>query len=84
MVAVDPALTSQRCSSGGRIVWEGFSVRWHECPDADCGVRLARDHHAARTILALGQAETQEDVGGGTVVGRERERERERSGVPQA
>ena len=70
VVAVEPAYTSQRCSSCGRIVWKGLSVRWHACPYEDCGVRLDRDHNAARNILALGQAETKEEVGGGTVVGR--------------
>jgi len=48
VVAVEPAYTSQRCSSCGRIVWKGLSVRWHECPYEDCGVRLHRDHNAAR------------------------------------
>jgi len=70
VVAVEPASTSPRCSSWGRIVWKGLSVRWHECPYEDCGVRLDRDHNAARNILALGQAETKEEVGVGTVVGR--------------
>jgi putative transposase len=29
VMAVDPAYTSQRCSGCSRMVWKGFSVRWH-------------------------------------------------------
>lgn len=56
--AVEPALTSQRCSGPecGREVWKGLSVRWHECPH--CGTSLHRDHNAARNILRLGKEET--------------------------
>jgi putative transposase len=52
--AVPPAHTSQTCSGCGREVWKGVSVRWHRCPDEDCGASLHRDHHAALNILALG------------------------------
>ncbi len=53
--AVDPALTSQRCSGPncGKTVWKGLSDRWHSCPH--CGVSLHRDHNAALNILQLGQ-----------------------------
>jgi putative transposase len=55
VVAVDPALTSQRCSGSKceEVVWKGLSVRWHHCPK--CGTSLHRDHNAARNILQLGQ-----------------------------
>jgi putative transposase len=53
--AVSPAFTSQNCSSCGRVVWKGLSVRWHECSYADCGVSLHRDHNAALNILARGK-----------------------------
>ena len=53
VVAVDPAFTSQVCSGCGVIVAKGLSVRWHACPE--CGASLQRDHHAARTIVRLGQ-----------------------------
>jgi putative transposase len=54
--AVNPALTSQRCSGPdcGAIVQKGLSVRWHSCPN--CGTSLQRDHNAALNILRLGQA----------------------------
>jgi putative transposase len=64
--AVESAYTSQTCSGCGRVVWKGFSVRWHHCPYEDRGVSLHRDHNAARNILALGKKE----VGGGTAVRR--------------
>jgi transposase len=83
-VAVPPASTSQACSGGGVSVQQGFSVRWHACPE--CGTSRHRDHHAARNILALGKgkgkgkgkAEQKEDVGGGIAL------RREPSGMPQA
>jgi putative transposase len=55
VVAVPPAYTSQRCSGGGRIVWKGLSVRWHQCPYEDGGTSLHRDHNAAQNLLRLGQ-----------------------------
>jgi putative transposase len=55
VVAVPPAYTSQKCSGCGREMWNGLSVRWHECPYEDCGVSLDRDHNAALNILALGK-----------------------------
>ena len=52
-VAVPPAYTSQTCSGCGVLVHKGLSVRWHSCPD--CGMRLHRDHNAAKNIQSLGQ-----------------------------
>jgi putative transposase len=52
---VAPAYTSQACSGCGVIVQQGFSVRWHSCPE--CGTSLHRDHHAALNILRLAQAQ---------------------------
>jgi putative transposase len=54
-VAVPPAYTSQTCSGCGRMVWNGLSVRWHQCPYEDCGTSLHRDHKAALNILVLGE-----------------------------
>jgi putative transposase len=61
VVAVEPALTSQRCSGPkcGEVVWKGLSVRWHNCPH--CGTSLHRDHNAVRNILALGKSQEQEE-----------------------
>jgi putative transposase len=54
IVAGHPAFTSQRCSGCGVMVSQGFSVRWHSCPD--CGASLQRDHNAAKNIERAGQA----------------------------
>jgi putative transposase len=72
VIAVEPALTSQRCSGPncGETVWKRLSVRWHACPH--CGASLHRDHNAARNILALGKKSNWANVGGGTAVRRER------------
>src|SRR5262245_33554020 len=51
--AINPALTSQRCSGCGVLVQKGLSVRWHSCPE--CGTSLHRDHNAALNIVRLGQ-----------------------------
>ena len=52
-VAVNPAYTSQKCSSCGEIVRKSLSTRTHVCK---CGCKLDRDHNAAINILkrALG------------------------------
>jgi putative transposase len=49
---VDPRNTSQRCSDCGEIVLKELSERTHSCPN--CGLKLDRDHNAARNILTLG------------------------------
>jgi putative transposase len=54
VVAVNPAYTSQACSSCGVLVQKGLSVRWHSCPD--CGTSLHRDHNAAKNRERLGQS----------------------------
>ena len=52
-VAVNPAYTSQNCSSCGEVVKKSLSTRTHVCL---CGCELDRDHNAAINILerALG------------------------------
>jgi putative transposase len=54
VVAVHPALTSQRCSGCAVLVAKGLSVRWHACPQ--CGTSLHRDHNAAKNIKRLGRS----------------------------
>ena len=54
VVAVPPADPSQRCAGGGELVPQGWSVRWHRCPE--WGRSLQRDHTAARTRERAGQA----------------------------
>ena len=49
---VDPAYTSQICSSCGTLVPKDLSVRIHECPH--CGLRMSRDRNAAMNILNRG------------------------------
>jgi putative transposase len=54
-VAVNPAYTSQECSSCGTVVKKSLSTRTHSC---QCGCELGRDHNAALNILtkAIGTA----------------------------
>jgi putative transposase len=47
-VAVNPAYTSQKCSSCGTVVKKSLSTRTHVC---QCGCELDRDHNAAINIL---------------------------------
>ncbi|WP_324616396.1 RNA-guided endonuclease InsQ/TnpB family protein [Lusitaniella coriacea] len=47
-VAVNPAYTSQDCSSCGTTVKKSLSTRTHAC---QCGCTLDRDHNAAINIL---------------------------------
>ena len=49
-VAVNPAYTSQECSSCGAIVKKSLSVRTHAC---ECGLVMDRDWNAAVNILKL-------------------------------
>src|SRR5262245_6951009 len=53
VVAVNPAYTSQDCSSCGHRQALTLSDRIYTCPG--CGTILDRDLNAARNILALGQ-----------------------------
>jgi putative transposase len=50
-VAVNPAYTSQECSSCGVVVKKSLSTRTHVC---QCGCELDRDHNAALNILTKG------------------------------
>jgi transposase len=50
-IAVNPAYTSQNCSSCGVIVKKSLSTRTHICK---CGCELDRDHNAAINILNQG------------------------------
>lgn len=50
-VAVNPAYTSQNCSSCGTQVKKSLSTRTHVC---QCGCVLDRDTNAAKNILASG------------------------------
>lgn len=49
VVRVNPAYTSQDCSSCGKRVKKPLSQRSHNCPY--CGISLHRDHNAAKNIL---------------------------------
>ena len=52
VIFVNPAYTSQLCSSCGALVPKDLSVRIHECPH--CGLRMSRDMNAAINILNRG------------------------------
>jgi putative transposase len=54
-VAVNPALTSQECSSCGTVVKKSLSMRTHACK---CGLVLNRDWNAAINILKLALSTT--------------------------
>ncbi len=51
VVKVNPAYTSQVCSSCGQIVDKPLSQRIHKC---DCGLTIDRDVNASLNILSLG------------------------------
>jgi putative transposase len=50
VVAVNPRMTSQKCSDCGVIVKKSLSTRTHKC---SCGCELQRDVNAAKNILNL-------------------------------
>ena len=52
VVLVNPANTSQMCSSCGQIVKKDLSIRIHNCPY--CGLSIDRDLNAALNIARLG------------------------------
>ncbi len=52
VVAVNPRMTSQKCSGCGAIVKKSLSTRTHKC---SCGCELQRDVNAAINILNLGK-----------------------------
>jgi len=62
IVAVPPAYTSQDCSGCGERVKKSLSERTHIC--LRCKTVLARDHNAARNILALGLRTLEETTAG--------------------
>jgi putative transposase len=53
VVAVNPRMTSQKCSDCGTIVKKSLSTRSHFC---NCGCNLQRDVNAAKNILNLAKA----------------------------
>ncbi|MEH2350752.1 MAG: RNA-guided endonuclease TnpB family protein [Nostoc sp.] len=53
VVAVNPRMTSQKCSDCGTIVKKSLSTRTHKC---SCGCELQRDVNAAKNILNLAKA----------------------------
>ncbi|BAY61417.1 transposase, IS605 OrfB family protein [Calothrix brevissima NIES-22] len=53
VVAVNPRMTSQKCSDCGTIVKKSLSTRSHVC---NCGCSLQRDVNAAKNILNLAKA----------------------------
>jgi len=53
VVAVNPRMTSQKCSDCGAIVKKSLSTRTHKC---NCGCDLQRDVNAAINILNLAKA----------------------------
>ncbi|NMG19232.1 RNA-guided endonuclease TnpB family protein [Brasilonema bromeliae] len=53
VVAVNPKMTSQKCSDCGAIVKKSLSTRTHKC---NCGCELQRDVNAAINILNLAKA----------------------------
>ena len=55
VVAVNPRMTSQKCSGCGAIVKKSLSTRTHKC---SCGCELQRDVNAAINILNLGKQAT--------------------------
>jgi putative transposase len=54
-IAVNPAYTSQECSSCGVVVKKSLSTRTHIC---QCGCEMDRDHNAAINILNRGISTT--------------------------
>jgi putative transposase len=50
VVAVNPRMTSQKCSDCGTVVKKSLSTRTHKCV---CGCELQRDVNAAINILNL-------------------------------
>jgi putative transposase len=53
VVAVNPRMTSQKCSDCGTVVKKSLSTRTHKCV---CGCELQRDVNAAINILNLAKA----------------------------
>ena len=66
VVAVNPRMTSQKCSDCGAIVKKSLSTRTHNC---SCGCKLHRDVNAAINILNLGKARDGQSRSNATGVG---------------
>ena len=67
VVAVNPKMTSQKCSDCSAIVKKSLSTRTHNCA---CGCELQRDTNAAINILNLGkQARLGHNLSNATGVG---------------
>jgi putative transposase len=58
---VNPAYTSQECSSCTKIVKKTLAIRIHNCPH--CGLYMDRDQNAALNILARTGPSWRSDVG---------------------
>ena len=66
VVAVNPKMTSQKCSDCGIIVKKSLSTRTHKC---SCGCELQRDVNAAKNILNLAKARVGHTQSNATGVG---------------
>jgi putative transposase len=66
VVAVNPRMTSQKCSDCGVIVKKSLSTRTHKC---NCGSYLHRDVNAAINILNLARARDGQSRSNATGVG---------------
>jgi putative transposase len=66
VVAVNPRMTSQKCSDCGAIVKKSLSTRTHKCK---CGCKLQRDVNAAINILNLARARDGQSRSNATGVG---------------
>lgn len=66
VVAVNPRMTSQKCSDCGAIVKKSLSTRTHKC---SCGCELQRDVNAAINILNLAKARDGQSRSNATGVG---------------
>ncbi|MCC5607736.1 transposase [Nostoc sp. CHAB 5834] len=66
VVAVNPKMTSQKCSDCGIIVKKSLSTRTHKC---SCGCELQRDVNAAKNILSLAKARVGHTQSNATGVG---------------
>lgn len=66
VVAVNPKMTSQKCSDCGAIVKKSLSTRTHKC---SCGCVLQRDVNAAINILNLARARDGQSQSNATGVG---------------
>ncbi len=66
VVAINPRMTSQKCSDCGAVVKKSLSTRTHKCA---CGCELQRDVNAAINILNRGIARDGQSRSNATGVG---------------